>query len=235
MSASTTPSLEDRLGTTEPVRAERTPTGEPTGLKVRRWLRYVVLIVLAVLFISPLIFMVVTSFKTRADGRSLPPSWWPSPFSTDAYATVLGAGTDTPVLRWFANSMIAATLPRRAGGHDLGAGRVPAGPHASSAGKKIVFGAIVATLFVPPVILIIPNYLIVGQLVLAGHPDRDHRAHARRRAFGVFFLRQFFLGLPLELEEAAAAGRRQPVPGLLEGRPAAVQAGAGDPGACWRS
>jgi multiple sugar transport system permease protein len=160
-----------------------------------------VLILLVMLFISPLIFMIVTSFKTRADAASLPPTWWPNPFSTDAYATVLGAGTDTPVLRWFANSMIAAAL------HSLlvvTTSALAAYPLARMEfrGKKIVFGAIIATLFVPPVILIIPNYLIVGQLFWLDTLVAIIVPTAAS-AFGVFFLRQFFIGLPLELEEAA--------------------------------
>jgi multiple sugar transport system permease protein len=170
-------------------------------MKVRRWVRYAVLILLALLFISPLIFMIVTSFKTRAGAASLPPTWWPDPFSTDAYATVLGAGTDTPVLRWFTNSMIAAAA------HSalvVATSALAAYPLARMQfrGKKIVFGAIVATLFVPPVILIIPNYLIVGQLYWLDTLIAIIVPTAAS-AFGVFFLRQFFLGLPLELEEAA--------------------------------
>ena len=69
-------------------------------------------------------------------------------------------------------------------------------------GKRLVFALIIATLFVPPVILVIPNYLIVGQLrwldtLLAVIVP------SAASAFGVFFLRQFFLSLPRELEEAA--------------------------------
>jgi multiple sugar transport system permease protein len=69
-------------------------------------------------------------------------------------------------------------------------------------GKKIVFGAIIATLFVPPVILIIPNYLIVGELRWLDTLIAIIVPTAAS-AFGVFFLRQFFIGLPVELEEAA--------------------------------
>jgi multiple sugar transport system permease protein len=173
----------------------------PTGMKVRRALRYVVLTLLALAFISPIIFMIVTSFKTRGDAASLPPTWWPNPFSTDAYATVMGAGTETPVLRWFANSMIAATL------HALlvvatSAMAAYALARMEFRGKKIVFGMIIATLFVPPVILIIPNYLIVGELFWLDTLIAIIVPTAAS-AFGVFFLRQFFIGLPLELEEAA--------------------------------
>ena len=63
--------------------------------------------------------------------------------------------------------------------------------------------------FIPPVILLIPNYLIVGRL---GWLDTLAAVvvPGAAGAFGVFFLRQFFLGLPRELEEAAfldGAGR----------------------------
>jgi multiple sugar transport system permease protein len=193
--------VEARPGTTEGAPVVRKPPPEPTSRKVKRVLRYVVLILLALLFISPLIFMLVTSFKTRADAASLPPSLIPDPFTTDAYRTVTGAGTETPVIRWFANSMIAATL------HALlvvSTSALAAYPLArwDFRGKKIVFGAIIATLFVPPVILIIPNYLIVGELFWLDTLIAIIVPTAAS-AFGVFFLRQFFIGLPIELEEAA--------------------------------
>ena len=201
MSASTKTSLETPSGATEPARAPYKPPPMPTGMKVRRVVRYVVLILLALLFISPLIFMIVTSFKTRAEAASLPPTWIPTPFTTDAYATVMGAGTETPVLRWFANSMIAAAL------HAFlvvatSALAAYALARMEFRGKKIVFGMIIATLFVPPVILIIPNYLIVGELFWLDTLIAIIVPTAAS-AFGVFFLRQFFIGLPLELEEAA--------------------------------
>ena len=69
-------------------------------------------------------------------------------------------------------------------------------------GRGVVFGLIVATLFVPPVILIIPNYLIVGDLKWLDTLAAVIVPTAAS-AFGVFFLRQFFLSLPAELEEAA--------------------------------
>jgi multiple sugar transport system permease protein len=201
MSTSTRPNVESPSTTAEPARTSYKPPPMPTKMKVRRVLRYVVLIILALVFISPLIFMIVTSFKTRADAGSLPPTWWPNPFSTDAYATVMGAGTETPVLRWFANSMIAATL------HAFlvvatSAMAAYALARMEFRGKRIVFGMIIATLFVPPVILIIPNYLIVGELFWLDTLIAIIVPTAAS-AFGVFFLRQFFIGLPLELEEAA--------------------------------
>ena len=69
-------------------------------------------------------------------------------------------------------------------------------------GKRIVFAMIVATLFIPPVILTIPNYLIVGELKWLDSLVAVIVPTAAS-AFGVFFLRQFFMTLPRELEEAA--------------------------------
>jgi multiple sugar transport system permease protein len=163
-------------------------------------LRYVVLVVLALIFISPLLFMVVTSFKTRIEAAGIPPTWFPKTPTLEAYRTVLDS-PGTPVLRWFANSMIAATANAVI---VVATSALAAYPLARMTfrGKRIVFALILATLFVPPVILVIPNYLIVGELrwldtLLAVIIP------SAASAFGVFFLRQFFLSLPRELEEAA--------------------------------
>jgi multiple sugar transport system permease protein len=162
--------------------------------------RYVALGALGLLFVSPLLFMFVTSFKSRVEAASVPPTWIPKDPTLQAYDSILNAA-GTPVLRWFLNSMIAATS------HSIlvvCTAALAAYPLArmSFRGKNVVFGLIVATLFVPPVILIIPNYLIVGELkwldTLAAVV-----VPTAASAFGVFFLRQFFLTLPIELEEAA--------------------------------
>src|SRR5215218_5644667 len=180
-----------------------TDTSGPASRKPgpgRAIVRYTLLALLALIFISPLLFMLVTSFKTRIEAAGIPPTWIPHPFTTQAYSSILGASS-TPVLGWFVNSMIAAAANAAL---VVVTAAMAAYPLArwEFRGKKIVFGAIVATLFVPPVILIIPNYLIVGQLQWLDSLTAIIVPTAAS-AFGVFFLRQFFIGLPLELEVAA--------------------------------
>ena len=162
--------------------------------------RYLVLGILGLLFISPIIFMVVTSFKTRQETTAIPPSWIPSDPTTQAYREIL-TSSGTPVLRWFANSVFAAVCNAAL---VVATAALAAYPLARMEfrGKRIVFAIIVATLFVPPVILTIPNYLIVGQLAWLDTLVAVIVPTAAS-AFGVFFLRQFFLSLPKELEEAA--------------------------------
>jgi multiple sugar transport system permease protein len=163
-------------------------------------IRYSVLGLLALLFVSPLLFMLSTSFKTRAESGQVPPTWFPNAPTFQAYQHILQAA-DTPVLRWFANSMVAATS-NAAIVVVTSALAAYALARMQFRGRSTVFAMIVATLFVPPVILIIPNYEIIGHLkwldtLLAVIVP------SAANAFGVFFLRQFFMQLPLELEEAA--------------------------------
>ena len=96
-------------------------------------------------------------------------------------------------------------------------------------GKRLIFGTVVGTIFLPAFVFLVPNFLIVSQL---GWLDSLWAiiVPSAGGAFGVFFLRQFFCSLPRELEEAAVHRRRQPVDDLHPGGPAAVPAGAGHPG-----
>jgi multiple sugar transport system permease protein len=160
---------------------------------------YVVLSLVTLLIVLPLVWIVLTSFKTDSDAIQNPFSVFPTPWSIDAYVT-LSSGQQ-PIFRWFLNSLLAATLQTA-----IILVTASAAAYALARlefwGKKIVFGAIIATLLVPPVIFLIPNYLIVQNL---GWLDTIWAISipGAASAFGVFFLRQFFIGLPVEIEEAA--------------------------------
>jgi multiple sugar transport system permease protein len=167
---------------------------------VGRVLRYLLLVVLTLAFISPLVFVLITCFKEPQEAVQTPPTWWPDPFTLQAYDRILTA-TDTPVFRWFLNSAIAATA-NAALVVVTAAMAAYALARLEFRGKKVVFALIVSTLFVPPVILVIPNYEIVGRLYWLDTLTAIIVPTAAS-AFGVFFLRQFFIGLPRDLEESA--------------------------------
>lgn len=177
-----------------------TPTTDGPTPGLRRVGLYATLVALALIFLVPVLWMVITSLKTYTAAQQIPPSWLPNPLSGYGYEQILNNSAN-PVLRWFLNSMVAATL------HSALV-LVTASMAAYSLarlkfrGRGVTFALIVGTLFIPPTSLIIPNFLIVDQLnwidtlaviVVPGAAS----------AFGVFFLRQFFLSLPNELEEAA--------------------------------
>jgi multiple sugar transport system permease protein len=163
--------------------------------------RYGILTLLALLFVSPLLFMISTSFKSRTESSQSPPTWFPEDPTFGAYEQILNA-SDTPVFRWFLNSMVAASA-NAAIVVATAALAAYALARLEFRGRNLVFGLIIATLFVPPVILVIPNYEIVGRLYWLDTLVAVIVPTAAN-AFGVFFLRQFFISLPKELEESAA-------------------------------
>ncbi len=185
------------------VRTGPPRTTTPRPRRRTRWAPkvalYATLTVISLLIIVPLVWIVLTSFKTDYNAINSPLNPIPQPFSTGAYETL--ASGQQPIFRWFLNSVAAAVLQTI-----LILVTASAGAYALARlefrGKRIVFGAIVATLLVPPVIFLIPNYLIVQNI---GWLDSIWAITipGAAGAFGIFFLRQFFIGLPLEIEEAA--------------------------------
>ncbi|MFF9647261.1 carbohydrate ABC transporter permease [Kitasatospora aureofaciens] len=184
----------------------RRPAGR-SFVRLAVTVRYTALLLLTALFVAPLVYMAVTSFKTQADAIASTPQWIPHHPTTDGYLAVKDA-SNGQILRWFANSLIGAAAQSLL---IVVTASLAAYPLARMrfAGQRIVFAVVVSTLFVPSVILIVPNYVIVSRLNwLDSLPAIIIPGAAG--AFGVFYMRQFFLGLPVELEEAAAldgAGR----------------------------
>lgn len=185
-----------------------TPTAPPVAPKSARrrgistkviW-RILLLGLVALFFLAPLLFMVSTSFKPSSEVVDPNLSVFPRDPSTESFSTILGA-PQTPVIQWFLNSLIAATaqtvlvvVVASMAAYALARLAFP--------GKKLLTGLVLATLFVPPISLLVPNYVTVSQL---GWLDSLTAVivPGAAGAFGVFFLRQFFLALPVELEEAA--------------------------------
>src|SRR5690625_1777369 len=171
------------------------------GVLVRSSMFWLMMAALFVTFFGPILWMGTTSLKTYGEATSIPPTLLPSSFDTSAYDTLLSLDGQYPVLRWVLNSLLAAT------GHMLLVLAVASMAAYALArlqfrGRGVVFALIVSTLFVPGFVFIMPNYLIIDQLgwlntiwalIVPGAAG----------AFGVFFLRQFFVAIPTELEEAA--------------------------------
>jgi multiple sugar transport system permease protein len=173
---------------------------QSAGQIARLLLSYAALIFLTLIFVAPLLWMLSTSFKTNVEATTLPLNFLPNELSTYGYDTIFNSA-GTPVLRWFVNSMVAAAA-------HAALVLVTAAPAAYALarmefrGKRIFFATIIGTLFIPQFLFLVPNYTIVDAfgwldtllaIIVPGAAG----------AFGVFFLRQFFLALPQELEEAA--------------------------------
>lgn len=176
-------------------------SGAFTGRLLRSGMFWAFLVVLGVVFVAPVVWMGLTSIKTNPEAASIPPTLWPSAPTGRAYDSLLRLGGDYPVLRWFLNSLLAATL------HTLlvllvASTAAYALARLTFPARRLLFAVIISTMFVPGFVFLIPNYLIIDSL---GWLDSVWSlvVPGAAGAFGVFFLRQFFANLPVELEEAA--------------------------------
>ena len=195
--------------TTSPAATSAVPAvGPPPKTPAKRRRRagtnpgfWVLLAALALIVIVPLLYMLLTSLKTIEESRAVPPGFFPSQPSLRAFEVLFFSDKDSPVLLWLANSFIAATVHSilvvvicSMAGYALARMEFPL--------KKTLFGIIIATLFLPSFIFMMPNFEILNRLgwldtilaiILPG----------AAAAFGVFFMRQFFMTFPVALEESA--------------------------------
>jgi multiple sugar transport system permease protein len=164
----------------------------------RRSALYSFLLLVVVITAFPVLWMVLTSLKTAEETLQTPPVWLPGTPTPDAYDAVNGV---IDVGRSFVNSaVIAGTTTLGILLTSLLAGYVFA--KYRFRGRDAAFAALVATMFLPPIVTLIPLFRIVGELgidaTLAGVivPNLAN-------AFGIFLMRQFIAGVPDELIEAA--------------------------------
>ena len=171
----------------------------PTVTKARRWgwVIYLVLIFFSLIYLYPFLIQIGTSFKVDADATANPLNPIPQEWTLDAYRSLRQA--DFPL--WFMNSVIV-TLCVTVGRvfFDSLAGYALARLH--FAGRRLLAGLFIGIMAVPAVVLLIPKYLVLVQLGL-------YNSYAGMiipllaDAAGVFIMRQFFINIPLEVEESA--------------------------------
>ncbi len=163
----------------------------------RKALVYGLLFVFSVIYIYPFIIQLVTSFKTNSDAVNNPLSLLPDPFVTDAWSRL----RDTDFPRWFTNSVIITltvttcrVLFASMAGYALA--------RLKFRGRNAIFTGLLAVMAVPGIVLLIPKFLVLNDLGI-------YNTYAALilplvvDAAGVFIMRQFFLQIPISVEEAA--------------------------------
>jgi multiple sugar transport system permease protein len=159
---------------------------------------HLLLMPLALIFVLPLVQMVLTSFMSSAEINQFPPKLIPSSLHLEGYRALL---TETPILRWFGNTVLVSTVSVVA--HLVLCSAAGYGfARLKFAGRGVAFLVIIATVMIPLQLLMIPTYLMFARI---GIVDTLAAAFVPwlASAFGIFLMRQFFLSLPVELEEAA--------------------------------
>ncbi|MGC4152395.1 MAG: carbohydrate ABC transporter permease [Propionicimonas sp.] len=162
----------------------------------RAWL-YLLLTALLALVITPFVWMVLGSFKTQGELLRNPPTWLPEVWTIDNYLRLFDRLTFDI---YFFNSTavaVAVTVGNLLFSSMLGYALA----HLKYPGKNLIFGAVMGTLMVPGLVLFIPQFVLIVNLGLANTLPALILPFLVQ-PFGVFLMRQFFLGMPRELLEA---------------------------------
>ena len=159
--------------------------------------RHSIAIALAVMFLAPVSFLVLTSFMT--DDQSLTSNLWPASWHPENYADVFSR---TPLPRYLLNTTVYAVL---ATGFMLLAS-VPAAYALAKLrwrGRNLTFLAIICMMMLPPQVTTVPLYLMWARWGLTGSLWPLILPMLLGDAFSIFLLRQFLLTVPDEYLDAA--------------------------------
>ena len=180
-------------------------TQRPSRNTILQGIAFVVLLIVAVLWILPLAWALDTALKPESETTIVPLSWIPSHFTLDAFVKVLSAGG---IARWYVNSAVTSIIITvvtviLASLAAYGFSRV------QFPGKGFLFWLIMAGIMVPPQILIVPLFTEINAFRMV---DTYWGIILPQIAapFGVFILKQFFDGIPHELGEAAIVDGASP-------------------------
>lgn len=175
-----------------------------TGYRVQEFVNramiYLTLSLVTLIVIIPLVWMFSTSFKLKSQLFTKEIYWIPKQVTLENYQKILN-NPSTPIGRWFMNSLFVASVTTvlklvidSLAGYAYARMDFP--------GRKQIFGLLIATLFLPGVMFLVPNFVTVAKLGML-NKFSGVIIPALASVFGVYFMRQFFESLPKELEEAA--------------------------------
>lgn len=153
---------------------------------------------MTILTLVPIIWMVLTSFKSASEIAAVPPTWWPREWHPENYAA---AWNFAPFGRYLINSaimVVGITLLQVV----TSAFAAYAFARLEFKGRDLLFLLYLGTMMIPVQVTVIPQFILVDQL---GWVDTFQGLIIPQAftAFGVFLLRQFFIGIPKDLEDAA--------------------------------
>jgi multiple sugar transport system permease protein len=181
-----------------PPRTRTAKTGSRKRSTMASGLAFGVLLVLAIIWLVPLAWAVDTALKPESETIAIPVSWISSNFTLDAFRQVFDAGN---MLKWYFNSaltsvIITVVVVLLASLAAFSFSRVP------FRGRGVLFWVVLAGIMIPPQILIVPLFTEMNTF---GFINTYQGIILPQIAspIAVFIFKQFFDGLPHELEDAA--------------------------------
>lgn len=171
------------------------------SVRITKYLAYITLTILAIIWLFPIVYAFTTSFKTQGDVMKSGFSLFPATWVLDNYIKVLTNTSSAPILRWFLNSFIIS------GTHTL---LVVVLVSLAAYGysrmewkyRDTMFFVVLAISMFPGVVNIIPSYKIVDALGWVNTPLAVIMP-GLGGVGNVFLVRQFMLGIPKSYDESA--------------------------------
>ena len=168
-------------------------------LNINHLIVHLILLAGVAVVVFPFLWMILTSFKTSGEAMKIPPTIFPEKFVTTAYHTIVSSAI--PFGTVYMNTIISTVVTTivqiafcSMAGYAFGRIDFPF--------KNAIFVLILSVLMVPGQIFLIPQYQIIQKMGLLDTIPALFMPNLFS-AFGTFLLRQFFMSLPKELEEAA--------------------------------
>ena len=159
---------------------------------------FIILILCMIVTLLPFVWMILTSLKTQAESICIPLKILPEKPLFSNYAAVF---TKIPFAKMYLNTAVTATvivvvqlILCSMAAYAFGRIKFP--------GRNIIFGTLLAVLMVPSSFFILPQYLMIQKMGLLNTIPALF-IPGLFSAFGTFLMRQFFMALPNELEDAA--------------------------------
>ncbi|MFN8632394.1 MAG: carbohydrate ABC transporter permease [Chloroflexota bacterium] len=161
---------------------------------------YTVLVVLGLIFTLPLLWMVTTSLKEQGQVFQVPPVWIPDPVRWDNYAE---ATHRAPLWLWLRNTATITVLATV--GTVITSSMVAFGfARLRFPGRDVLFVLLLATMMLPPVVTLVPKFIMFKSI---GWNNTFYPLIVPSffgvNAFNIFLVRQYYLTIPLDLDEAA--------------------------------
>jgi multiple sugar transport system permease protein len=167
---------------------------------VRRAALYVVVVALALVFLIPMIWLVSTSLKSQGQVFAYPPVWIPDPLQWGNYVEAMSRA---PLLVWLANTVMIAVLALA--GTLLSSSLVAFGfARLRFPGRRVLFILLLSTMMLPDVVTLVPQFVLFRSI---GWVDTFLPlivpSFLGGGAFNIFLVRQFYLTIPRDFDEAA--------------------------------
>jgi multiple sugar transport system permease protein len=156
------------------------------------------MVVVGVLALFPIYWMIISSLKSPAESAKIPVTWWPHHFDFSAYSTVF---KEVPFAQSFLNSLLITVV---CSATVLITSVLSAFVFAKYRfrGRDLLFWALVVTMFLPPIVTVVPLYTMMSALGL-NDSYLGVMLPWLANAFGIFLMRQFIADIPDELLDAA--------------------------------